>query len=64
MRENSWLQYKNGAIDENVWAAYMRGFVNVIERDPYANAHWEASEFLLDPEFVEIAREWIESGSD
>lgn len=41
IRENHWLQFQNGVIDEATWATYRTPFAGVFSQ-PFARAMWEA----------------------
>ncbi len=38
-RENHWLQYQNGVIDEATWSSYLAPYVNVMSMEP-SRAWW------------------------
>ena len=61
MRENAWLQFKNGALDEGTWASYRRAIPNILRnqrmRDWWQAAIVDAS--VLDPGFIVMVHELL-----
>ena len=55
MRENNWLQYKNGVLDEQSWQSYRRTLVAVLS-SPQARKWWFGFgvERIFDLEFVAV----------
>ena len=60
-RENHWLQYENGVLDESTWLSYRNAMIPVIFSSEYGRAVW--NEFTLrgrfDQEFVRQINEWV-----
>jgi len=63
-RENHWLQYQNGVIDEATWVAYRQPLYNLLARE-YYRALWreysERGDFDLG--FVEQVNEFLRESS-
>lgn len=62
MRENHWVQFENGLLDETTWAAYRNALVPVIFSSRFGRELWrketeERHEFAQG--FVENVNEWI-----
>ncbi len=53
-RENHWLQYQNGVIDEATWSSYLVPFVTLMSREP-TRAWWQVrvSRQAYDQGFIE-----------
>lgn len=60
MRENHWLQYQNGVLDEATWLSYRQPLLNVVFHSAFGRIVWiEQSEGILDPSFVESINSWV-----
>lgn len=60
MRENHWLQYQNGVLDEATWLSYRQPLLNVVFHSAFGRNVWtEQSEVILDPSFVESINSWV-----
>ncbi len=57
-RENHWLQYQNGVIDEATWSSYLGPFVNIMSMGP-TREWWRtrASRGVFDQGFVDYVDE-------
>ena len=58
VRENQWLQYQNGVIDERTWVTYRSALVAVFSTE-YVRSWFgnRASRGAFDPGFVEVVNE-------
>jgi hypothetical protein len=57
IRENQWLEYRDGQLDRETWNSYSTIFVGLIVRDPFLSSLWRQNAVLLDSGFVrEIER--------
>ena len=61
MRENSWFQYKIGAIDQETWDAFMFSFQVVLKTDKYAEWLWNNLGSQLNPDFKNIVNNFMEN---
>lgn len=60
-RENHWLQYKNGVLDEATWISYRNALIPVIFSSAYGRALW-ANRIIadsLDPRFLDAMNLWV-----
>lgn len=54
IRENLWLQYQNGALDQATWESYRNIFVAVLNNASANRQYWEfLSPFTMNQDFVE-----------
>jgi hypothetical protein len=60
MRENAWLQYENGALDEPTWISYRGAIVNILG-SPRMRVWWQrlTDQGILDPEFASMVHELL-----
>ena len=61
MRENAWLQYKSGALDEATWASYRRAIPNVLHNQRM-RTWWQRAVVdreVLDPGFIAMVNELL-----
>jgi len=64
MRENHWLQYQSGVLEEATWLSYRAPLLNVVFRSEFGREVWRIqAESILDPSFVEAINSWT-SGLD
>lgn len=58
VRENQWLQYQNGVIDERTWIAYRSALTSVLSTE-FVRAWWRtrSARNEFDPAFVELVDE-------
>ena len=61
MRENHWLQYQNGVLDEATWKAYRAPLVVVIFSSEFGRTLWQLySELgIFDSGFVDSTNAWV-----
>jgi hypothetical protein len=64
MRENNWLQYENGTLDDATWRAYQGSIVATFAA-PQARAWWQnfGVERVFDPEFLSVVDELLANGT-
>lgn len=63
MRENSWLQYQNGILDEATWVSYCGSIVAVLA-PPRMRSWWRrfvVDRKIMDPGFISMVNELIAS---
>ena len=60
MRENNWLQYENGILDDTTWRAY-RGSIVAVLSGPQTRHWWENFEIerIFDKRFISIVDELL-----
>jgi len=60
MRENNWLQYENGTLDDVTWQAYQGSIVASLSA-PQSRAWWQnfGVERIFDPEFISLVDELL-----
>ncbi len=60
MRENNWLQYENGTLDDATWRAH-QGSIVATFGSPQARAWWQnfGVERVFDPEFLSVVDELL-----
>ena len=60
MRENNWLQYQNGVLDERTWEAYRGSIVGNLST-PQSRIWWSnfPVEVVFDSEFISLVDELI-----
>ncbi len=60
MRENNWLQYENGILDETTWRAY-RGSIVAVLSGPQTRHWWQnfGIERIFDSKFISIVDELL-----
>jgi len=60
MRENHWLQYQNGVLDEATWLSYREPLLNVVFHSAFGREVWRVqSETIIEPGFVEAINSWV-----
>ena len=61
MRENNWLQYRNGVLDEVTWASYRSSIVQVLSDSTSRRwwQHYAVDRQSFDSEFVSIVNELL-----
>jgi hypothetical protein len=52
MRENHWLQFQRGVLDEATWRSYQAALPGVVLSSEVGRAVWEQSESVFDQTFV------------
>jgi hypothetical protein len=60
MRENNWLQYRNGVLDEASWRSYRRSLIAVLSA-PQTRKWWKGFgvERIFDAEFITEVNELL-----
>ena len=58
-RESYWLQYKSGALDEELWESYRSVIVRDIREVARVRQVWEIFSDQFDPEFVEEVNSYL-----
>ena len=61
-RENFWIQYRNGVLDQDTWESYRGALVNVIFSSEFGRRVWEqqtGSELVFDRGFVDSINTWV-----
>jgi hypothetical protein len=59
-REHEWLQYRNGALDEDTWLSY-RGVIYFVLGTARSRDLWELCSPYFNTSFVEMVSEMVES---
>jgi hypothetical protein len=61
MRENHWLQYQSGVIDEATWKSYRGALVPVIFSSEYGRTFWQTaiSSLFYDQGFIDSTNAWV-----
>lgn len=60
MRENHWLQYQNGVLDEATWLSYREPLLSVVFHSVIGRNVWSTqSASILDPSFVDSINTWL-----
>ena len=57
MRENHWLQFQRGVLDEATWLAYQAPLSSVVLNSEVGRAVWEGSQRSFDKTFVNSVNE-------
>ena len=60
-RENHWVQYQHGVLDEATWISYRGAMIPVIFSSPYGRTLW-ASRIItgsINPEFIDAIDRWV-----
>ncbi len=57
MRENHWLQFQNGVLDEATWLSYRFPLLRSVFSSEFGRNVWQENAF--DPVFVESINEWV-----
>lgn len=61
IRENNWLQFRNGVLDEDTWDSYRKSIAPVIS-DPMSRRWWQnyvIGRQVFDSEFVSVVNELL-----
>jgi hypothetical protein len=61
-RENYWLQFRNGVLDESTWESYRGALVIVIFSSDFGRRVWAqqtANGLVFDPGFVAAIETWV-----
>ena len=60
MRENHWLQYQNGVLDEATWLSYREPLLSVVFHSAIGRNVWSTqSASILDSSFVDSLNTWL-----
>ena len=60
MRENHWLQYQNGVLDEATWLSYREPLLNVVFHSTLGRVVWkDQAETIVNPGFVQSINTWV-----
>lgn len=63
MRENHWLQYQSGVLDEETWASYRRALIPVVFSSEFGRELWRVQTEVrrgFSPGFVDSINRWLE----
>jgi len=63
MRENHWLQYQSGVLDEETWASYRGALIGVVFSSEFGRALWHEQTDVrggFAPGFVDNINRWLE----
>ena len=60
MRENNWLQYENGTLDDVTWQTYRLSIISQLSA-PQSRAWWRnfGVERVFDPQFISLVNELL-----
>jgi len=61
-RENFWIQYRNGVLDQGTWESYRGALVIVVFSSEFGRRVWErqtGSGLVFDREFVDSINAWV-----
>ena len=65
IRENLWLQYRNGVLDETTWLTYRTSLLNSLRQEGFTRTLWDSfSVRNLNPEFVAEINALINTSSE
>ena len=59
-RENYWVQYQNGILDEETFNSYMDTFINILAQDPFSGSRWPTLKSSVSKRFSDYVDERIE----
>lgn len=57
-RENQWIQYRNGVLDEATWSSYAIA-IPIVYEPVFAREYWHANSYQYQPGFVEYVNDLL-----
>ena len=60
-RENHWLQYQNGVLDQTTWVSYRGALIPVVFSSKFGRAFWQTDliSASMAPGFLKSINEWV-----